>query len=150
MSNQSKYLCPICGADNMCTDFTDGFKWGRAYCNSCDCAGPEVRTGYEKSLDAPWRMEARKQFADVANEYAKKPLAEDNNVPTKQPGLEWVKTADRLPTKADAAGVDEEIVTIYDDGETRIMGADYWAYVATVPERFLYWLPVPKLPEVEE
>ena len=76
-------------------------------------------------------------------------FAEDNNVPIKQPGLEWVKTADRLPTKADA-GVDEEIVTIYDDGETRIMGADYWAYVAKVPERFLYWLPVPKLPEVEE
>ena len=61
----------------------------------------------------------------------------------------WVKTADRLPTKADA-GVDEEIVTIYDDGETRIMGADYWAYVAKVPERFPYWLPVPKLPEVEK
>ena len=75
-------------------------------------------------------------------------VAKDNNVPIKQPDLEWVKTADRLPTKADA-GVDEEIVTIYDDGETRIMGADYWAYVAKVPERFPYWLPVPKLPEVE-
>ena len=62
---------------------------------------------------------------------------------------QWVKTSDRLPTKADA-GVDEEIVTIYDDGETRIMGTDYWAYVAKVPERFPYWLPVPKLPEVEE
>lgn len=61
----------------------------------------------------------------------------------------WVKTADRLPTEADA-GVDEEIVTIYDDGETRVMGTDYWAYVAKVPERFPYWLPVPKLPEVEE
>ncbi len=83
MSNQSNYPCPICGADNMCTDFTDGFKWGRAYCNSCDCAGPEVRTGYEESLDAPWRTEARKQFADVANEYANKLLAEDNNVPCK-------------------------------------------------------------------
>lgn len=61
----------------------------------------------------------------------------------------WVKTADRLPTEADA-GVDEEIVTIYDDGETRVMGTDYWKYVAKVPERFPYWLPVPKLPEVEE
>jgi hypothetical protein len=60
----------------------------------------------------------------------------------------WIKTADRLPTEADA-GVDEEIVTIYDDGETRVMGPDYWAYVAKVPERFPYWLPVPKLPEVE-
>ena len=60
----------------------------------------------------------------------------------------WIKTADRFPTKADA-GVDEEIVTIYDDGETREMGTDYWAFVAKVPERFPYWLPVPKLPEVE-
>ena len=60
----------------------------------------------------------------------------------------WVRTADRVPTEADA-GVDEEILTIYDDGETRVMGADYWAYVAKVPERFPYWLPVPKLPEVE-
>ena len=64
----------------------------------------------------------------------------------RQPG--WVRTADRVPTEADA-GVDEEILTIYDDGETRVMGADYWAYVAKVPERFPYWLPVPKLPEVE-
>ena len=60
----------------------------------------------------------------------------------------WIKTADRLPTEADA-GVDEEILTIYDDGETRVMGTDYWAYVAKAPERFLYWIPVPKLPEVE-
>ena len=59
----------------------------------------------------------------------------------------WVKTSDRLPTEADA-GVDEEIVTIYDDGDTRMMGVDYWKYVALVPGRFPYWLPVPKLPEV--
>lgn len=65
------------------------------------------------------------------------------------PQSPWVRTADRLPTEADA-GVDEEIVTIYDDEETRVMGTDYWAYVAKVPERFPYWLPVPKLPEVEE
>ena len=61
---------------------------------------------------------------------------------------EWVRTVDRLPTEADA-GVDEKILTIYDDGETRVMGTDYWAYVAMVPEMFPYWLPVPKLPEVE-
>ena len=72
MNNQSEYKCPICGADNMCTDFTDGFKWGRAYCNSCDCGGPEVRTGYEESLDAPWREEARKQFVEVVNEHVAK------------------------------------------------------------------------------
>ena len=62
---------------------------------------------------------------------------------------QWVKTSDRLPTKADA-GVDEEIVTIYDDGDTRMMGVDHWKCVALVPGRFPYWLPVPKLPEVEE
>lgn len=61
----------------------------------------------------------------------------------------WVKTSDRLPAEADA-GVDEEIVTIYDDGDTRMMGVDYWKCVALVPGRFPYWLPVPKLPEVEE
>ena len=60
----------------------------------------------------------------------------------------WVKTSDRLPTEADA-GVDEEIVTIYDDGDTRMMGVDYWKWVALVPGRFPYWLPIPKLPEVE-
>ena len=61
----------------------------------------------------------------------------------------WIKTADRLPTEADA-GVDEEIVTIYDDGDTRMMGVDHWKCVALVPGRFPYWLPVPKLPEVEK
>lgn len=60
----------------------------------------------------------------------------------------WIKTADRLPTEADA-GVDDEIVTIYDDGDTRMMGADYWAYVAKHPEHFPYWMPIPPLPEVE-
>ena len=137
MNNKNEYMCPICGEGTLCTDFTDGSKWGRAYCNRCDCGGPEVRTGYDENIDAPWRADARKQFVDVVNEHVSKRC------------LEWVKTTDRLPTEADA-GVDEEIVTIYDDGETRVMGTDYWAYVAKVPERFPYWLPVPKLPEVEE
>lgn len=61
----------------------------------------------------------------------------------------WIKTADRLPTEADA-GLDEEVFTIYDDGDTRLLGTDYWAYVAMVPKRFPYWLPVPKLPEIKE
>ena len=68
MNKQSEYICPICGKDSLCTDFTDGMKWGRAYCVSCDCGGPEVRTGYEENLDAPWRTEARKQFVEVVNE----------------------------------------------------------------------------------
>ena len=72
-------------------------------------------------------------------------FADDTNV-ARSP---WVKTSDRLPTEADA-GVDEEILTIYDDGDTRMMGVDYWKCVALVPGRFPYWLPVPKLPEVEK
>ena len=144
MSNQSKYLCPICGADNMCTDFTDGFKWGRAYCNSCDCAGPEVRTGYEESLDAPWRTEARKQFADVANEYAINQFADDTNV-ARSP---WVKTSDRLPTEADG------VVVAW--GNIEIPEINDYGYAFAIREMFLnplynlpYWMPIPPLPEVE-
>lgn len=68
MNNKNEYMCPICGEGTLCTDFTDGYKWGRAYCNRCDCGGPEVRAGYEESLVAPWREEARKQFVEVVNE----------------------------------------------------------------------------------
>ena len=146
MNNQSKYLCPICGADNMCTDFTDGFKWGRAYCNSCDCAGPEVRTGYEESLDAPWRTEARKQFADVANEYANKPLADDTNV-ARSP---WVKTADRLPTEADA---DEEgripVLAVGIFTGRLIKMTVHYKVVSANTEGIKYFLPIPLLPEEE-
>lgn len=72
-------------------------------------------------------------------------FADDTNVACSP----WVKTSDRLPTEADA-GVDEKIVTIYDYGNIRMMGVDHWKSVAMVPGRFPYWLPVPKLPEVEE
>lgn len=50
-----------------------------------------MRTGYDESLDAPWREEARKQFVEVVNEHVAK----------RSP---WVKTADRLPTENDADG----------------------------------------------
>ena len=144
MNNQSKYLCPICGADNMCTDFTDGFKWGRAYCNSCDCAGPEVRTGYEESLDAPWRTEARKQFADVANEYANKPLADDTNV-ARSP---WVKTSDRLPTEADADKSKCWVLAVTKSCTLPMPTAI--AYIRANPDRYPYWMPIPTLPEAEK
>ena len=129
MNNQSEYMCPICGADGLCTD---GFKWWRAYCNSCDCSGPEVRTGYDENLDAPWREEARKQFVEVVNEHVAK----------RSP---WVKTSDRLPTEADA------------DSELMIMawhiyfGYEAVAYGSVIdePEMFTYWMPVPPLTEVE-
>ena len=162
MSNQSKYLCPICGADNMCTDFTDGFKWGRAYCNSCDCAGPEVRTGYEESLDAPWRTEARKQFADVANEYANKPLADDTNV-ARSP---WVKTADRLPDDnkpvlvtyvgyTDNLPYADAIAVYAHEMADNYAGAWYWQDSDGVDDNpvsvsITHWMPIPPLPEVGE
>ena len=135
MNNQGKYLCPICGADNMCTDFTDGFKWGRAYCNSCDCGGPEVRTGYEKSLDAPWREGARKQFVEVVNEYVSK----------RSP---WVKTSDRLPTEADAD--DEGKVTALITGALtgKLLSLSLY-YKSVTADSADYFLPMPKLPEVE-
>ena len=57
----------------------------------------------------------------------------------------WVKTADRLPTEADA------------DSELMIMawhiyfGYEAVAYGSVIdePERFTYWMPIPPLPEVE-
>lgn len=61
----------------------------------------------------------------------------------------WVKTADRLPTEADAEH-DGEILTLYQDDETTMLGCDYWAYVAKFPEQFPYWMPIPPLPEVTE
>ena len=130
MNNQSKYLCPICGADNMCTD---GFKWGRAYCNSCGCAGPEVRTGYEESLDAPWREEARKQFVEVVNEHLGKR------------GSGWVKTSDRLPTEADADRKLNVFVWTHSGGHV----VNYQRVIGT-PDFYPYWMPIPPLPEVEE
>jgi hypothetical protein len=63
-------------------------------------------------------------------------------------GPEWVRTADRLPTEADA-GYNEEVVTFYRDTETEMVGCDYWKHVAKYPENFPYWMPLPKLPEVE-
>lgn len=58
----------------------------------------------------------------------------------------WVKTADRLPTEADA------------DSELMIMawhiyfGYEAVAYGSVIdePEMFTYWMPIPPLPEVEE
>ena len=58
----------------------------------------------------------------------------------------WVKTADKLPTEADA-GYGDEILTLYQDSETMMQGCDYWAFVAKHPEYFPYWMPLPPLPE---
>jgi hypothetical protein len=57
----------------------------------------------------------------------------------------WVKTADRLPTEADA-GPQGKIVAMYRDGEEIIYP---WERVVDHSTYFTYWLPLPKLPEVE-
>ena len=53
-------LCPFCGSDNTSThqDMEVAGKWGYAMCGTCGARGPEVRTGYDESLTAPWRDEA--------------------------------------------------------------------------------------------
>ncbi|NCB75173.1 MAG: hypothetical protein EOM51_10590 [Clostridia bacterium] len=119
----------------MCTDFTDGFKWGRAYCNNCDCAGPEVHTGYEESLDAPWREEARKQFVEVVNEHVAK----------RSP---WVKTSDRLPTEADADNTMCWVLATTISSNLPMPEAI--AYIRANPDNYPYWMPIPSLPEVEK
>lgn len=61
MSEQLK-PCPFCGHDNFGHDplfITDqGDKWGRAVCAGCEASGPEVRTGYDTSKNAPWHADA--------------------------------------------------------------------------------------------
>ena len=73
-------------------------------------------------------------------------LAEDNNVPVKQPDLEWVKTSDRLPTKADANKESKVLGWIPGYG---YRGADY-KFVIGRPEHVTWWMPFPSRPEVEE
>ena len=56
--------CPFCGYDEIqiTVDENQGTKWGRAVCFSCNAVGPEVRTGYDKSFEAPWRAEAAAEW----------------------------------------------------------------------------------------
>jgi len=52
--------CPFCGETNVGTETDSGCadKWGWAQCAECGAQAPEVRTGYDKKPDAPWRAEA--------------------------------------------------------------------------------------------
>jgi Lar family restriction alleviation protein len=54
--------CPFCGENEVVTemDHEQGTKWGYAICQYCCARGPETRTGYDASNDAPWRHEAIK------------------------------------------------------------------------------------------
>ncbi len=65
-----KEQCPVCGrSDGMSFPADQGDKWGRAWCWHCDVKGPEVRTLYDTSDDAPWHIEAMREFRDVMKEH---------------------------------------------------------------------------------
>jgi hypothetical protein len=78
-------------------------------------------------------------------------LAEDNNVPVKQPdimiSLEWVKTTDRLPIKEDA-GIDDLIAFCYRDEWDCFNRLEKWDEIS--PQKHTYWHRMLKAPEVEE
>ena len=61
--------CPICGSDRIVFQLADGpkSKWGAAYCAACHMAGPEVRTQYDDSENAPWHGDALEQWHAVIN-----------------------------------------------------------------------------------
>lgn len=50
--------CPFCGGTHVYYITTQGAKWGSAVCSECGVIGPEVRTGYDQSENAPWHVEA--------------------------------------------------------------------------------------------
>jgi hypothetical protein len=60
----------------------------------------------------------------------------------------WIKTADRVPTKADSNS-DWDVIAVYDCPEEneQYVVTKYWKYVAESPEDYPYWMPMPKLPE---
>ena len=62
----------------------------------------------------------------------------------------WVRTADRVPTKADSNS-DWDVIAVYDCPEEneQYVVTKYWKYVAESPEDYPYWMPLPKPPEVE-
>jgi len=52
-------FCPFCGeSKNFGFEVDQGDKWGRVVCKSCAAEGPEVRTSYDMSDNAPWRNSA--------------------------------------------------------------------------------------------
>ena len=65
-------------------------------------------------------------------------------------GPEWVRTADRVPTKADAnKWGNVATVFYYITGEARVVTWP-WDLTAQEPENYPYWMPLPKLPEEEK
>lgn len=60
--------CPFCAGTSVAThlDEAQGTKWGFAACGECAARGPEVRTGYDCSEQAPWRAQALAEWASRA------------------------------------------------------------------------------------
>lgn len=56
--------CPFCKSHRITTEFdwSQGSKYGSAVCMECFAHGPEVRTEYDGSSDAPWREEAIREW----------------------------------------------------------------------------------------
>ncbi len=98
----------------------------------------EVLTNSLDGLGTAW-------IVDEAISAAIKLLAADTNV-ARSP---WVKTSDRLPTEADAddEGKVTALITGSITGKLRSLSLYYKSVTAESAD---YFLPLPKLPEVEE
>lgn len=57
MTDENTVPCPFCGATSVSFARVDGYKWGAVIC-SCGAQGPDVRTSYDISENAPWHKEA--------------------------------------------------------------------------------------------
>ena len=60
MKEKSIKPCPWCKETKVQTeiDTTQGYKYGYAFCCFCFAHGPEVRSDYNESENAPWREKA--------------------------------------------------------------------------------------------
>ena len=53
--------CPWCKEVPHYYYMSQGYKWGGIECD-CGARGPEVRTSYDESEDAPWHKEAIEEW----------------------------------------------------------------------------------------
>jgi len=54
--------CPFCGSKDLSFRMNQGDKWGFVVCNTCAAQGPEVRTSYDDSENAPWHNDAIEEW----------------------------------------------------------------------------------------
>jgi hypothetical protein len=84
--------CPFCGGvpDGNCFYADQGDKWGRVVCG-CGAQGPEVRTSYDVSEDAPWHDDAIAEWNTRAA--PREPSPEAINAASRVTGA-WIGDAD--------------------------------------------------------